>query len=327
MPGRPLPGEFALIRDVFAPLAAGEAGALGLLDDAALIEPAPGLRLVTTLDMLVEGVHFLASDPAFEVARKLLRVNLSDLAAMGARPRAYLLGLALPETVGLDWLEEFARGLAADQARFGLALAGGDTTATAGPACLSLTAIGEVAPGGAMLRSGAAAGEHVYVSGSIGEAALGLLVLRGEEAGLAGHALEAAVARYRVPEPRIGLGRALPATAAADISDGLVADLGHICRASGLGARIEAGRVPLSGAARTALDRGAVGLADLLTGGDDYELVFTAPADRSNAVRAAAAVARVPVARIGTMTEGEGVTVLDEAGAPMKFEKDGYRHF
>ena len=152
MPGRPRPGEFALIRELFAPLAAGEPGALGLLDDAALIEPAPGCQLVAAVDMLVEGVHFLAADPAFQVAQKLLRVNLSDLASMGARPRAYLLGLAIAEAVDLDWLEEFARGLAADQARFAIALAGGDTTATTGPAVLSLTAIGEVAPGTAMLR-------------------------------------------------------------------------------------------------------------------------------------------------------------------------------
>ena len=327
MPGRPLPGEFALIRDVFAPLAAGEAGALGLLDDAALLEPRPGFRQAIAVDMLVEGVHFLAADPAFEVARKLLRVNLSDLAAMGARPRAYLLGLALPETLGADWLEEFARGLAADQERFGLALVGGDTTATAGPACLSLTALGEVAPGAALLRSGAAAGEHVYVSGTIGDAALGLRVLRGEETGLAGHARDAAIARYRVPEPRLRLGMTVPASAAVDVSDGLVADLGHICRASGLGARIEAGRVPLSGSARAALHRGATGLVELLTGGDDYELVFSAPADRANAVREAAARARVPITRIGTMTEGEGVSVLDGEGAPLEVGSAGYRHF
>ena len=327
MPGRPRPGEFALIRELFAPLASGEPGALGLLDDAALIEPAPGCQLVTSVDMLVEGVHFLAADPAFQVAQKLLRVNLSDLASMGARPRAYLLGLAIAEAVDLDWLEEFARGLAADQARFAIALAGGDTTATTGPAVLSLTAIGEVAPGAAMLRSNAAAGEHVYVSGTIGDAALGLRVLKGEDIGLVGSGREAAIARYRVPEPRLGLGMALPASAAADVSDGLIADLGHICRASGLGARIEAGRVPLSGSARAALARGAVGLAGLLTGGDDYELVFTAPAERSNAVGEAAARSRVPVARIGTMTEGEGVTVLDGAGDALEIADTGYRHF
>ena len=326
MPGRRLPGEFALIRDVLAPLAAGEPAALGLRDDAALIDPAPGLRLVHSVDMLVEGVHFFAADPAFEVARKLLRVNLSDLAAMGARPRCYLLGLAIPETLDIGWLREFARGLAADQARFALALAGGDTTATAGPACLSLTAIGEVAPGRALLRSGAAAGDHVYVSGSIGGAATGLRVLRGDALPLTDGEREAAIARYRMPEPRLALGRALPASAAADISDGLVADLGHICAASGLGARIRAARVPLSGAARAALGRG-LGIADLLTGGDDYELVFTAPAGRANAVREAAARARVPVARIGTMTEGEGVAVFDDAGAAIEIGAPGYRHF
>ena len=329
MPGRPRPGEFALIRELFAPLASGEPGALGLLDDAALIEPAPGFQLVTAVDMLVEGVHFLAADPAFQVAQKLLRVNLSDLASMGARPRAYLLGLAIAETVDFDWLEEFARGLAADQARFAIALAGGDTTATTGPAVLSLTAIGEIEPGRPMLRSNAAAGEHVYVSGTIGDAALGLRVLKGEDIGLAGSDREAAIARYRVPEPRLGLGMALSgaAGAAVDVSDGLIADTGHICRASGLGARIELDRVPLSGAARSALQRGSLGIADLLAGGDDYELVFTAPADRSNAVRQAAARSRVPVTRIGTMTEGEGVTVLDGTGAAVEFVDAGYRHF
>ncbi len=327
MPGRPLPGEFALIREVFAPLAAGERGALGLLDDAALIEPAPGCLLAASVDMLVEGVHFLADDPAFQVAQKLLRVNLSDLAAMGARPRVCLLGLAVPESVDLDWLREFARGLAADQERFAIALAGGDTTATTGPPTLSLTAIGEVEAGRALLRSNAAPGEHVYVSGTIGDAALGLRLLQGADLGLAGRARDAAIARYRLPEPRLRLGMAVPASAAVDVSDGLVADLGHICRASGLGARIEAGRVPVSGAARAALGRGAVGIADVLTGGDDYELVFTAPADRGNAVREAAARARVPVTRIGTMTEGEGVSVLDREGAPMEIGKAGYAHF
>ena len=327
MPGRPRPGEFALIRELFAPLAAGQAGALGLLDDAALLEPRPGFRMVTAVDMLVEGVHFLAGDPAFQVAQKLLRVNLSDLAAMGAGPLAYLLGLAIPESVDFDWLRDFARGLAADQERFGVALAGGDTTATTGPPCLSLTAIGEVETGRALLRSNAAAGEHVYVSGTIGDAALGLRLLRGADMGLAGQARDAAIARYRVPEPRLRLGMAVPASAAVDVSDGLVADLGHICLASGLGARIEAGRVPVSGPARAALGSGTVGLVDLLTGGDDYELVFTAPADRGNAVREAASRARVPVTRIGTMTEGEGVLVLDRDGAPMQIGKAGHAHF
>ena len=258
-----------------------------------------------------------------------MRVNLSDLAAMGAGPRACLLGLAVPDALDYDWLREFARGLASDQVRFGMILVGGDTTATSGPVCLSLTAIGEVEPGRSLLRSNAAAGEHVYVSGTIGDAALGLRVLRGEDPGLSEDARAAAVARYRLPEPRLSLGMALPASASAavDISDGLVADIGHICAASGLGARIEAARVPLSGPARAALDLGAVGMADVLTGGDDYELAFTAPADRGNAVREAAARARVPVTRIGTMTEGEGVSVLDEDGAPMEIGRTGHAHF
>ena len=327
MPGRPRPGEFALIRELFAPLAAGEPASLGLLDDAALIDPRPGFQLAHSLDMLVEGVHFLAADPADQVARKLLRVNLSDLAAMGARPRAYLLGLAVSEAVAFEWLRQFARGLAADQARFGISLAGGDTTATTGPACLSLTVLGEVERGRALLRSGAAPGDDIYVSGSIGDAAIGLRVLRGDDPGLADGERESAIARYRIPEPRLALGMALPATAAADISDGLIADLGHICAASGLGARIEAGRVPLSGAARAALAGGAVGMADLLTGGDDYELVFTAPPGRAAALREASTRAGTPVARIGAMVEGEGVAVLDDSGARIEIGATGYRHF
>ncbi|MDE0335942.1 MAG: thiamine-phosphate kinase [Defluviicoccus sp.] len=327
MPGRPRPGEFELIRELFAPLAADEPGALGLLDDAALIAPRAGFELVTAIDTIVEGVHFLPADPPFDIARKLLRVNLSDLAAMGARPRAYLLGIAMPDAVDLDWLREFANGLASDQAGFGISLAGGDTTATHGPVCLSLTAIGEVAPGRALLRSNAAAGEHVYVSGTIGDAALGLRALLGEELGLSEEAREAVTARYRVPEPRLSLGMALPASAAVDVSDGLIADIGHICAASRLGARIEASRIPLSGPSRSALNRGAVGIVDLATGGDDYELAFTAPADRSDAIRAAAAKARVPVVRIGTMTEGSGVSVVDESGVPVRIDNAGYRHF
>ena len=327
MPGRPRPGEFELIRELFAPLAADEPGALGLLDDAALIAPRPGRELVAAIDTIVEGVHFLPADPAFDIARKLLRVNLSDLAAMGARPRAYLLGLAIPDAVDFDWLRHFSRGLASDQLRFGISLAGGDTTATTGPICLSLTAIGEVEPGRSPLRSNAAAGEHVYVSGTVGDAALGLRALRGEELDLPEGEREAAIARYRLPEPRLDLGMALPASAAVDVSDGLIADIGHICAASGLGARIEAGLVPLSGAARSALGSGAVEIDDLLTGGDDYELVFTAPADRSDAIREAAARVRVPVARIGTMTEGEGVSVFDPANARIAIDRAGYRHF
>ena len=327
MPGRPRPGEFELIRELFAPLAADEPGALDLLDDAALIAPGPGFELVTAIDTLVEGVHFFSADPPFDVARKLLRVNLSDLAAMGARPRAYLLGLAIPDAVDFRWLREFAGGLASDQARFGISLVGGDTTETTGPVCLSLTAVGEVEPGRPLLRSTAAAGDHIYVSGTVGDAALGLRALRGEDLGLSERERDMAIARYRVPEPRVDLGMALPASAAIDVSDGLIADIGHICAASGLGARIEAARVPVSGAARSALDLGAVGIVDLLTGGDDYELAFTAPAARGDAIAAAAARARVPVARIGVMTEGEGVSAFDSGDAPIGIDNTGYRHF
>ncbi len=323
MPVRPPRDEFTLIRALFAPLAAGDAGALGLTDDAALIEPEPGRTLVATTDMLVAGVHFLPDDLPDLVARKLLRVNLSDLAAMGARPRGYLLGLALPEHFEPRWADSFAAGLGEDQKIFGISLLGGDTTATPGPACFSITAFGDVERGTALLRSGARDGDHIFVSGTIGDAALGLRILNGVADAEDRHRA-CLIDRYRLPQPRLELGARLRglATAAADVSDGLVADLGHICSASGVGAEIEAAAVPQSPAAKGA------GAADLiLTGGDDYELVFTVPPDGAGVVRTLAEELAVPLAHIGHVTAGNGVTVLGEGGAPLALRRTGYRHF
>ncbi len=326
-----LPGEFELIARYFAPLAAGAPGALGLADDAALVDVEPGCRLVVTTDALIAGVHFFDSDPPREIAQKALRVNLSDLAGKGARPLGYFLTVALSPAVDARWLESFAAGLAADQASYAVALMGGDTAATPGPTMLSVTALGQVRDGHFLPRGGARAGDRVFVSGTIGDAALGLRVLLGELTGLeAGHG-EHLVDRYRLPRPRTTLGPALAhsraARASIDVSDGLVADLGHIADSSGLGATIRAARVPLSAAARAAVRRDPGLWQAVLAGGDDYELLFAAAPERAAEVAPLAARLDVPVAEIGIMEAGTGVRVLDAEGSEIRLAAAGYRHF
>ena len=230
------PCEFDLIARYFAPLAAGEAGAFGLTDDAAVLTPSPGWATVTTADAMVAGVHFLPEDPPDLIARKLLRVNLSDLAAMGARPRAYLLTTAFPAAIDDAWLAAFTEGLAADQAEFGIHLLGGDTVSTPGPLTLSLMALGEARDGAVLRRSGAKPGDTVYVTGTIGDAALGLDSLRGHLSGLGPRQAEYLAGRYRLPQPRMACGPRLLglAHAALDVSDGLVGDLDQWHRTDGM---------------------------------------------------------------------------------------------
>jgi len=332
--------EFQLIARHFAPLAAGEPGALGLLDDAAVLAMPPGRALVVTTDLLVEGVHFRADDPPESLGIKVLAVNLSDLAAMGAEPRAYVLVTALPLAWEEERRQEFLAGLTAGlealQARAGLALVGGDTVATPGPLTLGVTAFGSVEPGRELRRRGARPGDRVFVSGCIGDGALGLRVLDGRLRVLPAALAAAAVDRYRRPQPRLTLGLGLVglASACADVSDGLIADLGHICSASGVSADIAAAEVPLSAAGRTAVAADSTLLGLLLTGGDDYELVFTAPAERSEAVRAAAATAGVPVAAIGVVRDegaeaahNQPVRLLGADGRPLDVGSGGFRHF
>jgi thiamine-monophosphate kinase len=321
--------EFGLIARFFAPLAATEPGALGLTDDAAVLGLPPGSRLVAATDALVAGVHFLADDPPGDIARKLMRVNLSDLAAMGAVPRAVLLAAVFPRGTNETWLEAFSAGLAADVREFGAPLVGGDTVATDGPLTLALTALGTVDQRGALTRAGAKAGDDVYVSGTIGDAALGLMLLKGELEVVEGDRRAALIARYRVPIPRLALGRALVgiANACIDVSDGLLADLGHICDCSGLGAEIGAASVPLSSAAREAVAANRNLLAVMVGGGDDYELAFTVPPSARAAAEEAAVAAGVPVARIGTMIPGEGVEVTDAAALGVVLGKRGFSHF
>jgi thiamine-monophosphate kinase len=320
-------GEFERIARFFAPLAAP--GGLDLLDDVAIIPGPPGEQYLLTTDAIVEGVHFLAADPPGQVAQKLLRVNLSDLAAKGAAPVGYLLTTALPPARDEAWLEAFAAGLAADQAVYGIGLLGGDSVATTGPATLSLAAIGRIAAGRAVLRRGARPGDLVHVTGTIGDAAFGLAVLRGELAEIGAPARAFLADRYRLPQPRLALGQKLVGIAHAmmDVSDGLVADLGHLCAVSGVGAAIEAARLPLSDAARAAVAADPRRIAAVLGGGDDYELLFAAPAEASEALAALGRAAGVPVTVIGRIEGGGGVRVLDVEGAEMTVAVTGYRHF
>jgi thiamine-monophosphate kinase len=314
-----LPREFALIAKYFRPLAGP--GALNLSDDAALLTPPLGRDLVLTADAMVGGIHFLPDDPPDLIGRKLLRVNLSDLAAKGATPLGYLLTVSTPRGTPETWFAGFTAGLAQDQDEFGITLLGGDTTSTPGPISLSLTAIGHVAPGTAVHRFGASAGDAIWVTGTIGDGALGLQVAKGTISDPSGFLLD----RYRLPQPRLGLAIGGVASAGMDVSDGLVQDLGHICRASSLGATIEATLVPLSVAARAA---GAAWLETCLTGGDDYELLLAVPPAHEAALQQTAAARGMAVTRIGAFHSGPAhVMVRAASGEPLALTKGGWSHF
>jgi thiamine-monophosphate kinase len=322
----PPPGrvdEFDLIARLFRPLTNGAPEALDLLDDAAILPSRPGFDLVVSKDMIVEGVHFLADDPLRDVARKLLRVNLSDLAAKAAEPYGYFLALAWPARCGWPEREAFADGLRLDQDAFAINLLGGDTTATPGPLTASATVLGWTMAGGARLRSSARPGDVVLVSGVIGDGWLGL------QAALGTMDAPGALLRYRLPEPRLTLRAALAAAhACADVSDGLIADAGRIGIASGLAINIDLDRLPLSPDGLRYLGRApdrTSALVALATGGDDYEVVCTAAPERAEALIAAAASVRVHMTVIGLVTEGKGVRVYHE-GREVAVERQGYRH-
>jgi thiamine-monophosphate kinase len=308
--------EFSRIAKYFAPLAGDEGR--GLQDDAAVLVPPPGRELVLTVDQMLEDVHFLKNDAPDLIARKLLRRNLSDLAAMGAAPLGYLLTTALPAELGEDWLAGFAKGLAQDQKTYGIKLFGGDSSSSPHGISLSATLLGHVAPGAALTRNGAKSGDGIWVTGTIGDAALGLQVRLGKLRDPSGFL----VTRSILPEPRMGLALAGVVSAAIDVSDGLVQDLGHMCKGAGLGAVIYAGLVPASGPAA------AMGLAMLesrLTDGDDYELLLAVPPGNEGALKAACL--DLPVTKIGVFEPGSVVRVMNDAGAVMEFEKTGWRHF
>jgi thiamine-monophosphate kinase len=322
-------GEFDFIRKVLRPLTLGASEALRLEDDAAVIS-ACGHDLIVTADAMVEGVHFLASDPPDLVARKLLRVNLSDLAAKGAEPYAYLLVTAWPYDYPGKARRLFVEGLEADQARFGLKLFGGDTVSTPGPLTLSVTMIGRAPKGLAVLRSGAMSGDRLLVSGSLGDGYLGLKALRGELTDLPAEHLHYLGDRYRLPQPRLELITALRnnANAAADVSDGFVADAGHIATASGRGVRIDLERLPLSQAARRWTDRQGSrddALVALATGGDDYEIVCAASPESAKILMATAEQLEVRLTDVGEFTREPGVRVASQ-GAPVAVARTGWNH-
>jgi thiamine-monophosphate kinase len=321
--------EDDLIARYFAPIAGP--GALGLRDDAALLTPPPGCDLVLTKDAVVAGVHFFAEDPPASVARKALRVNVSDLAAKGADPQGFLLALAMPAVLPADWLASFAGALGEDAKRYGIPLLGGDTVQTPGPLMLSVTALGSVPHGRMVPRTGARPGDRIYVSGTIGDAALGLKLRLQAELGSGLTAPQRAhlLARYLEPQPRLALRHALRdhARGAMDVSDGLVGDLTKMMRASGAGCRVRLSDVPLSDAARALV--AAEPLFDTAaTGGDDYELLASVAPAEAAAFEAAANAEGETVTYIGDVVpEEHGCVFLGHDHAPRTFARGSYSHF
>lgn len=331
-PGSKAPlGEFGRIDRYFKPLAAGFPGARGLADDAAVFGVPAGKELVVTTDAMVAGIHFFPDDAPGDIAAKLLRTNLSDLAAMGAAPLAYTLVTALPRELDESWLAGFAAGLGEDQKRFGIALAGGDSVSTGGPVTLSVTAFGLVPAGKAVPRWGGRAGDTLYVTGTIGDAALGLQIAFGKL--VVGDEVARAhlLGRLRRPDPRVTIGPRLVGLASAmlDVSDGLVADLEHLCTESGCAAVLESSRVPLSDAARTVIGTDPTRLALALTGGDDYELLFAVPVEAASGLQALAVETGVPISAVGRLQAGDAGAILvqDEQGRAVDLPVRGWQHF
>ncbi|MGZ9099487.1 MAG: thiamine-phosphate kinase [Brevundimonas sp.] len=328
MPAVDVAGEFETIRRLFAPLAHPEWGR-GLIDDVAVVPSRPGHDLVLTKDAIVEGVHFLPTDPLDTVARKLMRVNLSDLAAKGAEPFGYLLACHWSERCGWPERMTFCDGLRLDQKAFGVALLGGDTVATPGPAGFSMTMAGWIPKGRTVGRGGARPGDLVFVTGAIGDGWLGLEAVQGKLS-LDAERVAALSDHYRTPMPRTEF--AVPirdmASASIDVSDGLIADLGHLAEAGGVRIEIDLETVPLSAAGQAWFD-GRVdeqaALEKLVTGGDDYELAFTASARDEAALRREADRRHLRLTRIGRVTAGQGM-VARFAGQPLTFERPGFTH-
>ena len=322
-------GEFDLIQRYFAPLSHQFAGARGLVDDTASLRLSEGYEAIITLDTMVSGIHFLKNDPPDQIARKLLRINLSDLASAGASPVGYFLSISAPETITEDWIKSFSEGLRSDQNYFQIHLGGGDMTSTTGPLTLSLTAIGEVPYGDALTRSGAKHGHEIWTSGTIGDAALALWIFQNKDTNPSSEIVSALTARYRLPQPRVNLGLAIRsiASAAIDISDGLIADLEHLCQASRLGAELNAQNIPLSEASKYLIKSNQDLFERALTGGDDYELLFTIPEGSSNQILEIAKSTQVPLTRIGRMTANRELNIFSNSGEKLSYAANGWQHF
>ncbi|MGE0699410.1 MAG: thiamine-phosphate kinase [Hyphomicrobiaceae bacterium] len=334
-----LHGEEAIIQQYLSPLAAGWPGAYGLTDDCATITPTPGHDLVVKTDPVAAGIHFLADDPPEDIGWRALAVNVSDLAAKAAVPRAYLMALSFPEPPTRAWMRRFAMGLGEAQAAFGMHLVGGDTDRRPGPITISITVFGEVSSGRMVRRGTARAGDGLYVTGGLGSGAIGLALIqdpsRAAEWGLSAEEAAHAIARFRRPAPRLAMRDALLAyaSAAMDISDGLAKDLGRMCRASGTGAAVELERVPREAAAAAAVRADPRRWHDVVAAGDDYEVLLTVPPERAAAFEAAAVMAGAaadppfPVTRIGTMTLQPGLVLSDAEGRAFVPSKTGWDHF
>jgi len=329
--GDDISAEERLIARFFRPLATAP-GALALNDDAAVLTPPPDRDLVLTTDGVIAGVHFLPDDPPGDVARKVLRMNLSDLAAKGASPLGFLLSVALPTPIDEAFIEGFAEGLGDDAAHYRCPLLGGDTDHTPGPLAVTIAAFGALPRGGMIRRSTAQAGDAVVVTGTIGDAALGVRLRKDETLGrrwrLSPGERAQLIERYRLPQPRTALAEAIRnhASAAIDVSDGLAGDLAKLCRASGVATQIDAGRVPLSDAARAALAAEPALIEPILTGGDDYEIVLTLNPDKLAGFRAAAEKAGVAVTEIGRVIAGQGASFTRD-GKLLSFARPAYSHF
>jgi len=323
--------EQRLIARYFRPLATAP-GAFGLEDDAAIVTPPPDCDLVLTTDGVIAGVHFFPDDPPQAIGRKALRMNLSDLAAKGAKPLGFLMSIALPAATDEAWIAAFAAGLGDDAAHYGCPLLGGDTDHTPGPLSVSIAAFGVVPHGAMVRRATAKAGDSVVVTGTVGDAALGVLLRR--DAGLAkrwrlSETFSADLNdRYLLPQPRNALAAAVltHGSAAMDVSDGLAGDLAKLCRASSVAAEIDVARVPLSDAARAALAADPALIEPILSGGDDYEIVLTIAPPKLGAFRAAAKKAGVAVTEIGRVTAGQGARIVHD-GKALSFARPSYSHF
>lgn len=334
-----LQGEESIIHQYLAPLAAGYPGAFGLTDDCAAFTPTPGHDLVVKTDPVAAGVHFFPDDDPADIGWKALAVNVSDLAAKGARPRAYLMALSFPEAPTRAWMRAFAAGLAEAQAAFGMHLIGGDTDRRPGPITVSITVLGEVAQGRMVRRATARAGDAIYVTGDLGAGAVGLALSRDPALAqlwnLGRPEAEIAIRRLRRPQPRLALCDALlaHARAAMDLSDGLAKDLGRMCRASGCGARVELARVPMGPAATAAVSHDSVRWLDVIAAGDDYEVLVAVPPGRALAFEAAAAEAGAKasqpfgITRIGDMAGTLDVCFIDAKGALFPVDRTGWDHF
>jgi len=320
--------EDRMIARFFAPLAT-HPGALGLTDDCAVVAPPDGCDLVLTTDAVIGGVHFFAEDAARTVASKALRVNLSDLAAKGARPLGYLLSLALPQDIGEDWLAGFTEGLRADAVLYDCPLLGGDSDRTPGPITVAVSMFGSVPAGTMVRRAGAKAGDCIFVTGTIGDAALGLALRSGKTWPLADAQRRHLMTRYLLPQPRNAMAEAVRthATAAIDISDGLAGDLAKLCRVSDAAATVKIARVPFSDAAQAVLAADPSMLETACSGGDDYEILCTVPPGKADSFRAAAQAAKVAVTDIGEITAGEGATLTQADGRPLIFRRASFSHF